>query len=40
VDLGASYFDARDRQHTSRRLVARLEQLGYCVSLTAAATTG
>ena len=28
ADLGAAYFDQRDRHHTSQRLVARLERLG------------
>ncbi len=28
-DLGANYFDERDRQAVQRRLVRRLEQLGY-----------
>jgi transposase len=32
-DLGASYFDQRDRQAVERRLVRRLEALGYDVSL-------
>ena len=32
-DLGASYFDERDRVAVERRLVRRLEQLGYTVSL-------
>jgi hypothetical protein len=32
-DLGASYFDERDRVAVERRLVRRLEQLGYRVSL-------
>ena len=40
TDLGASYFDARDRHHTSRRLVARLESLGFRVSLEPLAATG
>jgi transposase len=40
TDLGASYFDARDRHHTSRRLVARLEGLGFRVSLEPLAATG
>ena len=33
-DLGGNYFDERDRQAVQRRLVRRLEQLGYQVSLT------
>jgi transposase len=32
-DLGASYLDQRDRQAVERRLVRRLEALGYAVSL-------
>ena len=32
-DLGPSYFDERDRVAVERRLVRRLEQLGYRVSL-------
>jgi transposase len=32
-DLGPNYFDERDRQATQRRLVHRLEGLGYKVSL-------
>ncbi len=36
-ELGAAYFDQRDRQHLSQRLVARLEQLGYAVQLETAA---
>ena len=33
VDLGSTYFDDRDRVATERRLVHRLEQLGYSVNL-------
>ena len=36
-DLGANYFDEHDRQAVERRLVRRLEGLGYAVSLTPAA---
>jgi hypothetical protein len=36
-DLGANSFDARDRQAVERRLVHRLQCLGYAVSLTPAA---
>ena len=36
-DLGDRYFDERDRQAVERRLVARLEGLGYTVSLNPAA---
>jgi transposase len=32
-DLGTTYFDLRDRQAVERRLVRRLEALGYAVSL-------
>lgn len=32
-DLGSHYFDERDRQAVERRLVRRLEALGYSVSL-------
>jgi transposase len=32
-DLGPRYFDERDRQGVERRLVHRLEGLGYKVSL-------
>ena len=32
-DLGGQYFDERDRQAVERRLVRRLEALGYAVSL-------
>jgi transposase len=35
-DLGANYFDERDRQSVQRRLVQRLERLGYNVTLQAA----
>jgi len=40
ADLGAAYFDQRDRHHTSQRLVARLERLGYRVNLELPAATG
>jgi transposase len=40
TDLGPAYFDARDRQHTSKRLVARLERLGYSVNLELTDATG
>jgi transposase len=39
VDLGSTYFDERDRTATERRLVHRLEQLGYRVSLHALPST-
>jgi transposase len=32
-DLGPTYFDQLDRQHLERRLVRRLERLGYTVNL-------
>ena len=32
-DLGVNYFDERERQSVERRLVRRLERLGYTVSL-------
>lgn len=32
-DLGPHYFDTHDRQAVERRLVRRLEGLGYRVSL-------
>jgi transposase len=32
-DLGPHYFDDRDEQHVTRRLVNRLEALGYSVQL-------
>jgi transposase len=33
ADLGPHYFDERDEQHVTRRLVHRLEALGYSVQL-------
>jgi transposase len=33
-DLGANYFDERDREAVKRRAVRRLEQLGFTVNLT------
>jgi transposase len=36
-DLGATYFDARDRAAVERRLVRRLEALGHTVTLAPAA---
>lgn len=38
-DLGEAYFDHLERQHVERRLVRRLERLGYSVTL-APATPG
>jgi transposase len=40
TDLGPAYFDERDRHHTSKRLVARLERLGYHVNLELTGATG
>jgi transposase len=37
ADLGGNYFDERDRHQVDRRLVRRLEGLGYAVTLQAAA---
>jgi hypothetical protein len=36
-DLGVNYFDERRSQRTTRRLVRRLESLGYTVSIESAA---
>ena len=36
-DLGATYFDERNRQRVEQRLVHRLERLGYVVNLQRAA---
>ena len=36
TELGGNYFDERNRQATERRLVRRLEKLGYEVSLKSA----
>jgi len=36
-DLGANYFDERDREHVRRRLTHRLEALGYQVTVAPAA---
>ncbi len=36
TDLGGNYFDEQDRQVTQKRLVRRLEKLGYQVSVSAA----
>jgi transposase len=38
-ELGGHYFDERDRQAVQRRLVHRLEALGYAVSLQPTSTT-
>lgn len=37
TDLGDNYFDERDRRQVERRLVKRLEGLGYAVTLEKAA---
>jgi len=33
IDLGANYFDERDRSAVQRRCVKRLEKLGFKVAL-------
>lgn len=33
ADLGADYFDQRDRERIERHHIHRLEQLGYTVTL-------
>jgi len=33
TDLGANYFDERDRQAVTKRCVNRLQKLGYQISL-------
>ena len=40
ADLGATLFDQQDRHRTERRLVSRLQQLGYRVSLQPLSATG
>jgi len=35
AELGGTYFDARQRQRVQQRLVRRLEQLGFTVTVTA-----
>jgi hypothetical protein len=37
-ELGADYFDDRQRELVQRRLVHRLERLGYAVTLEALTT--
>jgi transposase len=32
-ELGSNYFDQQDKEGVSRRLVKRLERLGYKISL-------
>jgi transposase len=34
-ELGAQYFDEHERDHVQRRLVRRLERLGFAVTLAA-----
>jgi transposase len=34
-ELGAQYFDEHERAHVQRRLVHRLERLGFAVTLEA-----
>ena len=36
-DLGADYFERRDKAHITRRLIRRLEQLGLSVEVKSAA---
>jgi transposase len=36
-DLGADFFDRRDRERSTRRLIRRLEGLGYKVEVQVAA---
>jgi Lon protease-like protein len=38
-ELGAQYFDEHDRDHVQRRLVHRLERLGFAVTLEALTET-
>ncbi|MGO8949113.1 MAG: transposase [Ktedonobacterales bacterium] len=38
-ELGAQYFDEHERDHVQRRLVRRLERLGYAVTLDALPAT-
>jgi len=38
-DLGADFFDRRNREHATRRAVKRLKALGYNVHLEEAVTT-
>ena len=39
-DLGGNYFDERDRQAVQKRLVKRLERMGYQVELQPMAQAG
>ncbi len=39
-DLGGNYFDERDRQAIEKRLVRRLQRLGYQVELQPVLQTG
>jgi transposase len=38
-ELGAQYFDEHERDHVQRRLVRRLERLGFAVTLEALPAT-
>ncbi len=38
-ELAAQYFDEHEREHVQRRLVHRLERLGFAVTLAAASVT-
>ncbi len=38
-ELGAQYFDEHERDHVQRRLVRRLERLGFAVTLAALPAT-
>jgi transposase len=38
-ELGAQYFDEHERDHLQRRLVRRLERLGFAVTLAALPAT-
>jgi hypothetical protein len=40
ADLGATFVHQQDRHRTERRLVSRLQQLGYRVSLQPLSATG
>jgi hypothetical protein len=39
LELGAQYFDELQRDHVQRRLVHRLERLGFVVTLEALTAT-
>jgi flagellar biosynthesis/type III secretory pathway M-ring protein FliF/YscJ len=38
-ELGSNYFDQQDKERVSRRLVQRLERLGYKISIEAVSPT-